>query len=147
MQSSRTSGEISLIGSPIEKINLIEQGCRIGMCPQYNSCYDRLTVNENLQFIARLKGINKLDLAHNVELIIDTLDLKEFKNVRACNLSGGNQRKLSVAMTLLLSPKVEFLDEPTTGVDPVSRRALFKMIKQLDNSAILMTTHRMDEAE
>jgi ABC-type multidrug transport system ATPase subunit len=50
-------------------------------------------------------------------------------------------------MTLLLSPKVEFLDEPTTGVDPVSRRALFKMIKQLDNSAILMTTHRMDEAE
>lgn len=82
-----------------------------------------------------------------MDLIVETLNLEEFKNVRCMNLSGGNKRKLSVAMTMLLVPKIEFLDEPTTGVDPVSRRALFKMIKLLENSAILMTTHRMDEAE
>lgn len=88
-------------------------------------------MSENLAFIAQLKGISKDDLAHNIKLLIDTLDLREFAEVRACNLSGGNMRKLSVAMTMLLSPKIEFLDEPTTGVDPVSRRALFRMIKLL----------------
>ncbi len=68
-------------------------------------------------------------------------------NTRATNLSGGNKRKLSCALTLLVSPSIEFLDEPTSGVDPVSRRSLFKMVKQLKNSSIILTTHRMDEAE
>jgi len=63
------------------------------------------------------------------------------------NLSGGNKRKLVCAMTLVACPKVEFLDEPTTGVDPVSRRSLFKMLKNLQGSSIVLTTHRMDEAE
>ena len=74
-------------------------------------------------------------------------DLHEYLNIRACNLSGGNKRKLCCAMTLLLVPKANFLDEPTTGVDPVSRRSLFNLIKHLDNSANILTTHRMDEAE
>lgn len=147
MQQCRSGGEIGLMQQSTEKINLSEEGKRIGLCPQYNSGYDQLTVQENLQFIARLKGISEKDLAHNVDLIVETLNLEEFKNVRCKNLSGGNKRKLSVAMTMLVVPKIEFLDEPTTGVDPVSRRALFKMIKLLENSAILMTTHRMDEAE
>lgn len=68
-------------------------------------------------------------------------------NTRATNLSGGNKRKLSCALTLLVSPSIEFLDEPTSGVDPVSRRSLFKMVKQLKGSSIVLTTHRMDEAE
>lgn len=75
------------------------------------------------------------------------MGLTEFTNVPARNLSGGNKRKLSCAMTLILSPKAEFLDEPTTGVDPVSRRKLFHLIKQLRDSAVVLTTHRMDEAE
>ena len=75
------------------------------------------------------------------------MDLLEFKNIMAGNLSGGNKRKLSAAMTLLIRPTVEFLDEPSTGVDPVSRKHLFSMIKQLSESSVLMTTHRMDEAE
>lgn len=135
------------MGQNTEKINLFEEGKRIGLCPQYNSGYDQLSVEENLQFIARLKGISEKDLTHNINLIIETLNLEEFKNIPCKNLSGGNKRKLSVAMTMLLVPKIEFLDEPTTGVDPVSRRALFKMIKLLQNSAVLMTTHNMDEAE
>ena len=63
------------------------------------------------------------------------------------NLSGGNKRKLICAMSLVGCPVVEFLDEPTTGVDPVSRRSLFKMLKGLPNSSLILTTHRMDEAE
>ena len=63
------------------------------------------------------------------------------------NLSGGNKRKLICAMSLVACPKVEFLDEPTTGVDPVSRRSLFKMLKSLQQSSMILTTHRMDEAE
>ena len=75
------------------------------------------------------------------------MELTEFLNVKAKNLSGGNKRKLSCAMTLMINPHAEFLDEPTTGVDPVSRRSLFKLIRSLKKSAVLLTTHRMDEAE
>lgn len=88
-----------------------------------------------------------MDFQNNSTLIVQTLDLVDYLDVRAGNLSGGNKRKLTCALTLLVSPKVEFLDEPTTGVDPVSRRSLFKMIKQLSQSSVLLTTHRMDEAE
>jgi ABC-type multidrug transport system ATPase subunit len=80
-------------------------------------------------------------------LVIRTLDLHEFTKVKAGNLSGGNKRKLSCALTLMTSPSIEFLDEPTTGVDPVSRRSLFFMIKRLKDACVMLTTHRMDEAE
>ncbi len=106
-----------------------------------------LTVSENLRFVADIKGLSHADSQHNIQLLIQTMDLAEFMDVKACNLSGGNRRKLSCALTLLLNPKIDFLDEPTTGVDPVSRRSLFKMIKKLENSSVLVTTHRMDEAE
>lgn len=76
-----------------------------------------------------------------------TLDLAPFAKTDAQNLSGGNKRKLVCAMSLIGCPKLEFLDEPTTGVDPVSRRSLFNLLKQLENSSMILTTHRMDEAE
>jgi ATP-binding cassette subfamily A (ABC1) protein 3 len=79
--------------------------------------------------------------------IKNTLDLEPYYNVRAKNLSGGNKRKLVCAMSLIACPQIEFLDEPTTGVDPVSRRSLFKMLKSLKSSSLILTTHRMDEAE
>jgi len=63
------------------------------------------------------------------------------------NLSGGNKRKICCAMSLIGCPTLEFLDEPTTGVDPVSRRSLFKMLRNLTESSLILTTHRMDEAE
>ena len=72
--------------------------------------------------------------------------LEEFVDVKADNLSGGNKRKLTCAMSLVGCPQVEFLDEPTTGVDPISRRALFNMVRQLTESSVILTTHRMDEA-
>lgn len=70
-----------------------------------------------------------------------------FKNTLAKNLSGGNKRKLCCAQAIILSPRVLFLDEPTSGVDPVSRRSLNRMIKKMKMASVLLTTHRMDEAE
>ena len=81
------------------------------------------------------------------ELLKDTLELQPFSKVRAEALSGGNKRKLCCALSLVANPQIEFLDEPTTGVDPVARRSLFNMLKHLKQSSIMLTTHRMDEAE
>ncbi len=70
-----------------------------------------------------------------------------FSDTFCKNLSGGNKRKLCCAQSIMLSPKILFLDEPTCGVDPVSRRSLNKMIKRMKEASVLLTTHRMDEAE
>ena len=78
---------------------------------------------------------------------METLDLEPYSNTKAINLSGGNKRKLVCAISLVGNPQIEFLDEPTTGVDPVSCRSLFKMLKSLKDSSMILTTHRMDEAE
>jgi ABC-type multidrug transport system ATPase subunit len=78
---------------------------------------------------------------------MNTLDLTSFAQTKAINLSGGNKRKLVCAMSLVGYPEIEFLDEPTTGVDPVSCRSFFKMLKGLKQSSMVLTTHRMDEAE
>lgn len=147
MEIPKSSGEAQVMGKPVESVDLSNEGKFIGLCPQFNSIWERMTVDESLNFFARLKGISSSTAAANKELIIKTLELSEFKNVRSGNLSGGNKRKLCLAQTLMICPKVEFLDEPTTGVDPVSRRALLRMVKQLKDSAVLLTTHRMDEAE
>jgi ATP-binding cassette subfamily A (ABC1) protein 3 len=73
--------------------------------------------------------------------------LTEFGGRKAEAWSGGNKRKLCCAVSLMANPKVEFLDEPTAGVDPIARRSLFKILKHLKHSSILLTTHRMDETE
>mmetsp|Transcript_12154 Transcript_12154/g.8840 ORF Transcript_12154/g.8840 Transcript_12154/m.8840 type:complete len:188 (-) Transcript_12154:292-855(-) len=94
-----------------------------------------------------LKGLSSTDLSHQMRYLKRELELEEFANRKAENLSGGNKRKLCCAMSLLANPLIEFLDEPTSGVDPISRRSLFKILKKLKNSSIMLTTHRMDEAE
>ena len=94
-----------------------------------------------------VKGLSNEEIEFQTEFIKKTLDLEPFAKTKSDNLSGGNKRKLVCAMSLLACPRLEFLDEPTTGVDPVSRRSLFKMLKQLPECAMILTTHRMDEAE
>ena len=74
------------------------------------------------------------------------MDLGPYSDTKAKNLSGGNKRKLVCAMSLIGFPIIEFLDEPTTGVDPVSSRSLFRLLKGLKDSSMVLTTHRMDEA-
>lgn len=131
----------------MEDIDILQEGPYIGLCPQYNTLWEQLTVDESLNLVARMKGLSNSARDFNKRLILETLELTDFVDTRAGHLSGGNKRKLCCAQTLLVCPKVEFLDEPTTGVDPVSRRSLLRMVKQLGNSSVLLSTHRMDEAE
>ena len=119
----------------------------MGLAAQANIIWDTLTVDEHLNFIGKVKGLSPAEITFQKQFIKQTLDLTPFGNKQAGQLSGGNKRKLCCAISLIANPLVEFLDEPTTGVDPVARRSLFKMLKQLSNSSILLTTHRMDEAE
>lgn len=109
--------------------------------------WDDMTVDESLNLVASLKGVNGHRRDVFKRLIMQNLDLIPFKNTLAKNLSGGNKRKLCCAQAIMLSPRVLFLDEPTTGVDPVSRRSLNRMIKKMKMASVLLTTHRMDEAE
>ena len=100
-----------------------------------------------MNFLASLKGINGDRRERVKRLIMETLELNFFRNTISKNLSGGNKRKLCCAQALMLCPRVLFLDEPTSGVDPVSRRSLNRMVKKMNMASVLLTTHRMDEAE
>lgn len=97
MEYSKSSGEITLLNQPVEKIDIEGTGRYIGLCPQYNSIWERLTVDESLEFFARLRGLSGEDREFNKKLIKKTLELNEFGDVRAGNLSGGNKRKLCCA--------------------------------------------------
>jgi ATP-binding cassette subfamily A (ABC1) protein 3 len=147
MDLRRTNGDVKILKTDLDQINVGKQGNQMGMCPQHNTICGVLTVDQSINFIGEIKGLNKADIKFQKDFIKDTLDLNAYSNTRAENLSGGNKRKLVCAMSLVANPKVEFLDEPTTGVDPVSRRSLFKMLKSLYSSSMILTTHRMDEAE
>lgn len=147
MDMKRTAGDVRIHQTPLDAINVVGQRLQMGMCPQFNTLYDVLTVDQCLNFMGEVKGLSREEILFQKDYIKNTLDLDPFSETRAMNLSGGNKRKLVCAMSLMSCPSVEFLDEPTTGVDPVSRRSLFKMLKGLGQSAMILTTHRMDEAE
>jgi ATP-binding cassette subfamily A (ABC1) protein 3 len=147
MDLKRTDGEVKIMDRMIDDLNVTEEGNKMGMCPQFNPIWKRLTVEQSLWYIGMVKGLSDDDIEFQKEFIKSTLDLQAYSKIKSDNLSGGNKRKLVCAMSLLACPSVEFLDEPSTGVDPVSRRSLFKMLKNLKNSSLVLTTHRMDEAE
>jgi ABC-type multidrug transport system ATPase subunit len=85
-------------------------------CPQFDALFDLLTVREHLELFARLKGINAVEVPQAVQSSMEFMDLLEFENKRAGTLSGGNKRKLCVAIALIGEPVVVFLDEPSTGM-------------------------------
>mmetsp|Transcript_25624 Transcript_25624/g.41329 ORF Transcript_25624/g.41329 Transcript_25624/m.41329 type:complete len:244 (-) Transcript_25624:3060-3791(-) len=118
----------------------------LGMCPQHNILWDYLTVKEHLYVYGRLKGVESCEDAAS-ELIRD-VGLTEKTNVISKNLSGGMKRKLNVAMALIGGPRVVFLDEPTSGMDPFSRRSTWDMLKRAkERRVLILTTHFMDEAD
>ena len=108
----------------------------------------KLTVDENIEFYAELSGMKKDEIKEIKEYIYDSFNLDRVKNKQASKLSGGWQRKLSIALALVTKPKILFLDEPTLGLDVIARRELWKTIKELKkNMTIILTTHYMEEAE
>jgi len=139
------SGSIQLFGkdtkTQFEKIRN-----SIGYCPQENPIFDYMKVREMVSFYLDLKKINE-----SAESICEKFGLTKFLDTYCINLSGGNKRKLSFAIALMCKPKLLLLDEPSSGVDPESRRIMWKNILELNRAGnkfnMILTTHSMEEAE
>ena len=145
-----TNGEIFLNGRKTNN-NFGEIKNQFGYCPQYDAIFEYMTVYENLEFYAKLKGVMQQHIDTLVRAIIFEMRLEEFINKMSGRLSGGNKRKLSVAISMICSPPIILLDEPSTGMDPEARRFMWSVIHKMstmgNKSSIIMTTHSMDEAE
>lgn len=120
-----------------------------GYMPEKFSLYSDLTVDENLNFFADIYGVEKNKRESLKKRLLDTTGMIKFKNRRASALSGGMKQKLALSTILLSSPEIIFLDEPTTGVDPLSRIEFFNIIESLkeEGKTILISTPYLDEAE
>ena len=120
----------------------------INLSPQETAVAPKLTVKENLMMIARLHGSSKQEAREKADKIMATFELTDRKNDRAKQLSGGWQRKLSIAMALISNPKILFLDEPTIGLDVRARRELWGTMEKLKGKlTLILTTHYLEEAE
>ena len=116
----------------------------VGISTQDTAVAGKLTVEENLRVMADIYGVDR----SNVEKVIEDFSLSEVRKKKAKQLSGGWQRRLSIAMAVIGDPKVLFLDEPTLGLDVIARRELWKEIEKLRaRMTIILTTHYMEEAE
>ncbi len=141
-----TEGDAELFGLNLvkDKVKIQRQ---IGYLSQKFSLYGDLTVDENIEFFADLHGVKNFQERRNE--LLEFTRLTNFRDRLADNLSGGMKQKLALACTLIHKPKIIFLDEPTTGVDPVSRRDFWKILSNLlkDKVTIFMSTPYLDEAE
>ena len=140
-----SEGEANVAGYDVVK-DYIDIRNHIGYMPGKFSLYQDLTIKENLEFFATIFGTT---IEKNYEFIEDIyIQIEPFKNRRAGKLSGGMKQKLALCCALIHKPKVLFLDEPTTGVDPVSRKEFWEMLKRLQKKGvtILVSTPYMDEA-
>lgn len=139
-----TSGSVSVLGMDVakRKRDIIP---RIGVLPQGFSSFDRITVSESIQYYARLFGCKNAD----VDGLMGLTDLKDKKDVQFKQLSGGLKQRLGIAIALVNDPEVVFLDEPTTGLDPHARRAVWNVLLGLrsQGKTVFLTTHYMEEAE
>jgi ABC-2 type transport system ATP-binding protein len=143
-----TSGEASVHGSDLtEQVEAIKPV--IGYMAQQFSLYSELTVQENLHFFAELYDVPRSQSADRKDRLLAFAGLTEFKDRRAGHLSGGMQKKLALACTLIHQPSILLLDEPTTGVDPISRREFWDILSELHlgGTTILVSTPYMDEAD
>jgi ATP-binding cassette subfamily A (ABC1) protein 3 len=121
---------------------------KLGYCPQADGLIDLLTGRETLTMYAELKGIDPTLIPQLVERFLDAFTLRPHADKQTEQYSGGNKRKLSLAVALIGAPKVVLLDEPSTGVDPVSRRAMWSIISGAKkNRAVVLTTHALEEAD
>uniref|UniRef100_A0A674B111 P-type phospholipid transporter n=1 Tax=Salmo trutta TaxID=8032 RepID=A0A674B111_SALTR len=143
-----TSGEAFLAGKSIlREIDEVHQN--MGYCPQFDAINDLLTGREHLEFYAVLRGVPEKEVCEVAEWGIRKLGLVKYVDKAAGSYSGGNMRKLSTAMALIGGPPVVFLDEPTTGMDPKARRALWNCIHSVikEGRSVVLTSHSMEECE
>lgn len=143
-----TSGTVRLWGKDVVKAANEVRG-KIGYMSQKFNLYGDLTVEENLCFFANIYGLSDSERSKRMKELLHFARLEDFTNRRAEFLSGGMKQKLALACTLVYEPKILFLDEPTTGVDPVSRREFWAILSELRSRGITLfvSTPYMDEAE
>jgi ABC-2 type transport system ATP-binding protein len=143
-----TSGDAMIAGFDIYKeTEKIKRN--IGYMSQKFSLYDDLTIDENIRFYAGIYGLSKLEIRNKAERLIKKLNLDKEKRSLLKSIPLGWKQKISFSIALIHNPSIVFLDEPTAGVDPITRRQFWEMIYESANSGttIIVTTHYMDEAE
>lgn len=143
-----TSGSATVLGFDVQR----EPGKvkeRIGVCPQEPAFFSYLTGRENVELMGNLQGMPKEKLRERTDWLLDQVGLGAASSRRAGKYSGGMVRRTSLAMALVHDPEVAFLDEPTVGLDPQSRRATWGLIEDLKGRGrtVILTTHYIEEAE
>jgi ABC-2 type transport system ATP-binding protein len=141
-----TDGQARVLGMDVK---VLEEDIRrrIGYMPQRFSLYGDMSVDENIEFFAEIFQVEDDIWRRRKEELLSFTQLAPFKKRRTRNLSGGMQKKLALACSLIHTPEVLFLDEPTTGVDPISRRQFWHILEGLPDMTIVVATPYMDEAE
>lgn len=142
-----TSGDAVLLGKSAVRDSAAVKEI-IAVSPQETAVAPNLTVKENLELMAGVHGFSKAKSKVRVEALMEQFDLGQIAGKKAGKLSGGWQRRLSIAMALICEPKILFLDEPTLGLDVLARSELWDTIRSLKGKiTIILTTHYMEEAE
>lgn len=143
-----TQGSVIVRGCDVQK-EPEKVKTSIGVCPQDTAVFDYLSGRENIEFFGNLHGLSKETLKTNTDTLLEKMGFTENANRRANIFSGGMRRRINLAMALVHDPEIAFLDEPTVGMDPQSRRAVWDFITGLksQDKTIILTTHYMEEAE
>lgn len=143
LNSALTSGNIYINGyNSKTHTGLYSQ--QFGYCPETDALLEFMTAYETLKYIGWIKGISYNQLDFEINQWLRKVDLEQYKNIQVYQYSGGTKRKLNTAIAMMANPKLVFLDEPTTGVDPVSRRFMWHCIKQFqsEKKTVVLTSHR-----
>ena len=143
-----TSGEATIGGNSITKDPMAVKHV-IGVVPQELALYEDLTARENLIFWGQMYGLSGKALNNRIDEVLEQIGLTERANDRIKTYSGGMKRRVNIGVGLLHKPRLLFMDEPTVGIDPQSRRAILDTVKDLNNQGmtVLYTTHYMEEAQ
>ena len=139
----------------INDINITDENIKskykrqlIGLCPQHDILWEELTPYEHIELYASIRNYNKKDIEQIVKIKMKEVNLEHVTNDRVSTFSGGMKRRISILLSTVGNPNVVFLDEPSTGLDPVNRRFIWNMIKEIKKkSSVILTTHSMSEAE
>jgi ABC-2 type transport system ATP-binding protein len=144
-----TSGKAFIAGYDVSE-NADAARRTMGVIPQAMTSDIDLTIEENMRIYAKLYGVGRAERERNIEELLEAVDLVKWRGAQVKTLSGGMRRRAEIARGLVHNPRIFFLDEPTTGLDPVSRVAVWEMLNTLKSRrqlTILITTHYMDEAD
>uniref|UniRef100_A0A5F9C7X5 ABC transporter domain-containing protein n=1 Tax=Oryctolagus cuniculus TaxID=9986 RepID=A0A5F9C7X5_RABIT len=147
-EDSATSGDVYIKGFSITKNN-IKIRSKVGYCPQFDALLEYMTAREILTMYARLWGVPERRISYYVRKLLELLNLESHADKFIYTYSGGNKRRLSTAIAIMGKPSVIFLDEPSTGMDPVARRLLWNVVTQIRESGkvIIITSHSMEECD